>query len=603
MAELDIYRKGGEGFIQWAEDYVNVSIYPKGSEMPVWTPLGNLPDDKFEDTGRSYKGMWEAQKDVMREALEMENGEFKHRLIALCWQRGQGKSFLVCLIAIWKWFCWPMQQIVLGANSKDQVTFVHYDEIKKIIHNSPKLLQMIGSKNVTKTGIVGRDEYGNVISSITPISAWTGVYSNISAFTFSEMFRMKNPAYFTELYGSIRVVPNALGLIDSTVSSKNHQLYKLYETFVEKKDPLVYFSYWCSQTGKQEDYIHPRMTNRELDSYRATFVLGGFERFFLNLWDSGAERAFSQEQVQAINYLGLNKSLGNHKALMEVIRKRNDFVDFREKLLDNGKLQDFDFTDQSRLDRFNEALWPVDSVYKLSRGISILSDLEKLSELFDSQWAILVGVDRADPMKKKTGARTIVSCLAKGLPGSRSRPYQDTNAEAPEYLYLVMGLFNIEDHSIKGIKDAIQVCHENFDGIDTLGTERYGMVDMVEWCNDLNIKTEVYHPTYNIQRSIFTEVYLSIDKGKFKSPYTEVPGMKEEDILQEEFKTFDHDEAGKWFGSPEKSQRKGVQDDSVYSIGAAMYGGRMLTVTDFRERSVKLTFAQLFPNKDLLGDW
>ena len=65
--------------------------------------------------------------------------------------------------------------------------------------------------------------------------SFTGIVSNITGFTFSEMFDMKNPKFFTQLYGSIRNVVNALGVIDSTVSEKDHILYKQYLSQLEKE--------------------------------------------------------------------------------------------------------------------------------------------------------------------------------------------------------------------------------------------------------------------------------------------------------------------------------------------------------------------------------
>jgi len=105
------YRKGGEGFCRWCEEMVHVPIYPEGSVIAEWVPLGRLPNTVNPDTGRSYKSMWEAQKHEAREALKMVRGKFVYRLIVLCWPRGEGKSFLACLIQLWKFFCWPKQQI------------------------------------------------------------------------------------------------------------------------------------------------------------------------------------------------------------------------------------------------------------------------------------------------------------------------------------------------------------------------------------------------------------------------------------------------------------------------------------------------------------
>ena len=79
------YRDGGEGFIKWAEDNVFVPITPEGLDMSVWMPIGDLPKDINPETGRSFHGIWEGQKDIAREALSMENGRFVYRLLIFCW--------------------------------------------------------------------------------------------------------------------------------------------------------------------------------------------------------------------------------------------------------------------------------------------------------------------------------------------------------------------------------------------------------------------------------------------------------------------------------------------------------------------------------------
>ncbi len=112
-----------------------------------------------------------------------------------------------------------------------------------IILNSPKLLKDLGGKtNIKEKEIRLRDAEGNVKSIIKPISSFTGIVSNITGYTFSEIFAMKNPRFFTQLDGSIRNIPNALGCIDSTVSDKNHVLYKIYtNALVEKKTKKALF--------------------------------------------------------------------------------------------------------------------------------------------------------------------------------------------------------------------------------------------------------------------------------------------------------------------------------------------------------------------------
>jgi len=119
MATYKEYRNGGKGLALWAEENVWVEIHPEGSLVSKWVPIGDLPKTKNPFTNRSYWEMWQHQKEILYEALEMKDGEFIHRLIVFCWQRGEGKSFLAVLIQVWKFFVWPSQHIVFCANSKD----------------------------------------------------------------------------------------------------------------------------------------------------------------------------------------------------------------------------------------------------------------------------------------------------------------------------------------------------------------------------------------------------------------------------------------------------------------------------------------------------
>lgn len=286
---LKKYRQGGEGFIAWCEDYIHLAIYKENSTVPTWIPMNELPEDKHPETGRSYKDMWEFQKPIVKRALAMENGRFLHRLIVFCWPRGDGKSLLACLIQLWKFYCFPRQQIMLGANSKDQVKFVHYDIMREIIQNSPKLLSIIGRRNIQEKEMRLLDSKKRVISIIRSISSFSGIVSNITGYTFSEIFDMKNPKFFVQLDGSIRNMPNSFGVIDSTVSEKSHILYKLYKSSIEEikegERNLTFFSYRCSPLGSSEDFFNPQMTQAQLDDYRRKFPPAEFARYFRNLWD------------------------------------------------------------------------------------------------------------------------------------------------------------------------------------------------------------------------------------------------------------------------------------------------------------------------------
>jgi hypothetical protein len=119
----------------------------------------------------------------------------------------------------------------------------------------------------------------------------------------------------------------------------------------------------------------------------------------------------------------------------------------------------------------------------------------------------------------------------------------------------------------------------------------------------LDIEFEAIFPTYDRQKEAFSELFISVKQGRYKVPPLIMPGSKAEDILREEMAVFDHDMDKRWFGSPEKKESRGVQDDSVFSAAWGQYGGRLKGVDDFRTRKMGSHFGIMFENKDLLATY
>lgn len=604
------YRDGGHGFIKWCEDHVRIPIYPEGSDIPVWAPMNDLPIDKHPDTKKSYKHIWEEQKKVCIRALKMKNKRFVYRVIVLCWQRGEGKSLLACLIQLWKFFNWPKQQIMLGANSKDQVKFVHYDIMRDIIYNSPKLLRIIGKRNIQEKEVRFKSPDGQIISLIRTISSFSGIVSNITGYTFSEIFDMKNPKFFVQLDGSTRNIPNALGIIDSTVSAKTHVLYKLYLSYIQKKDPTLFFSYRYSKEGDVKDYWNPNMTQVQLESYKSKFPLGDFERYFLNLWSAGSSRVFTEEVIEGLGFIGADGILGNQAVILDILRKKNRILLHIDQLsqrgLDKAMLE---MEQLPTIEKYYKRLKSIEDVYTLTgpTGLptsGLISNLEELSDMYDTNWAILIGIDRADPMKQTARARTIISCVAKGLAGSRKNPmaYDEENV-VPAYLYFLFHLASLERHSLEEMKDFINAINLDFDGVDMVCGERWGTWDLAAWCEEQGIPFEPVFPTYDKQKAAFGELFIICNEGRFKAPQVPIHGSKDEDILREELSIFDHDPEKRWFGSPEKYEKYGIQDDAIFSIGWCIHGGRNLGLDSFRSRKKSQHFGVYIENRELLGAW
>jgi hypothetical protein len=618
-SDIRRYRQGGKGFVDFCSERVRIPIYPPGAQIPEWVLIKDLPDTKHKDTGRSPAEFWYNQIKVAALALEMKDNEFIHRLIVFCWMRGESKSLLTCLIQIWKFYCFPKQLIVFAANSKDQVKFVHFDITKDIILNSPELLAITGKKNIQEKEIRLKNKAGVVMSTIRSISSFSGIVSNITGYTFSEIFDLKNPKFFYQLDGSIRNIPNALGVIDSTVSSKRHILYRLFKIWEKKKDPTLFFSYRYSQKADYRDYWHPAMTKVQLASYRIKFPKADFDQYFKNTWESGSKRLFSPALVKATHFLGFGNQLGMQNAVLSALTtciKAHNMI----RKLDHGLLPyevsgDHKTVPEGLADRETlslkiaeqlNGLQKTSSVYKLTTPtglprMSTREELGKLTDLYDTDWALLVGLDRSDPLKEQSGARTLLAAIAKGLPGSRTNPEIMYDLGVKSYIYFILHLAVIHSARIDDIKLELASVHSEFDGIETICGERWGLWDLGTWCDENDILFLPVQPTRDRQKEAFTELFQLYKSGLFKTPPIRVPGSKGRDILVEEALAFDYSPRLGVYGSPEKDEKYGIQDDAMYSVAWGIWGGKNITVEDFRSRTAELAFGEFRKATDLVG--
>jgi hypothetical protein len=190
--------------------------------------------------------------------------------------------------------------------------------------------------------------------------------------------------------------------------------------------------------------------------------------------------------------------------------------------------------------------------------------------------------------------------------GSRSNPYAPQYDVSPKYIYLLLCMRDVENHSVGKIKSEIEEIEIEYDGIDSICSERYGAWDMNEWATGKGIHFEAVFPNYNRQKDAFKEFYECVDNGRFKSPMIPIQGSRGDDILREEMGVFEHQilpgKANGWFGSPEKHEKNGIQDDSVYAVAWAIYGGRLISYLNFRPRRGKMDFGQMIQNRELYGN-
>ena len=169
-------------------------------------------------------------------------------------------------------------------------------------------------------------------------------------------------------------------------------------------------------------------------------------------------------------------------------------------------------------------------------------------------------------------------------------------------------LVHVESNELEHIKNSIKAVSDEFDGVDSLCSERWGMWDLVNWCSDNDIGYEMVYPNPEKQKSAFGELYHLYNTGRIKIPTLGVPGSRGEDILEEEALLFEYNLSYKdnfsskkkaLFGSPEKFKRYGVQDDALYSLAWAIYGGRELGFDDLRDIAGATWFGNVYSQDEL----
>lgn len=366
--------------------------------------------------------------------------------------------------------------------------------------------------------------------------------------------------------------------------------------------------------GDIEDYWNPHMTKTQLSDYKAKFPFGDYERYFLNLWSAGTQRIFSDEAIEGTKYISVDGERLNTDKIHAVLEAKNKLISSAHKIKDKG-LKENDVADavietQEKIEGLYARLTPVESVYPLRSEFgenikATMGHLTKLGDLFDTDWALLAGVDFGDPLAVRGLARTVLTFVAKGLVGSRSTQYVflPDDETAPKYIYFLLYAVVVDNHSMDTVKEIIENMHEEFDGVDVLCGERYRMWDMEKWCSDRDIAFEPVYPNYERQKEAFKELLLSVNEGRWKCPHLAIAGSKKDDIRDEEMEVFTHDLGKKWFGSAEKMEKYGIQDDFIFSSGWTIYGGRMWGVDTFRPRKGKVFFGSFTPDDTLIGDY
>lgn len=139
----------------------------------------------------------------------------------------------------------------------------------------------------------------------------------------------------------------------------------------------------------------------------------------LKTWESGQGSIITPAMIEATRVIGLRDKLCGGPEIISLLDK---VYTAEDTLVENHIKRDhsMDRLLTSKISFLKAQIMPLDTVYQLHDDnknpcICSLEQLNKLGDLYQTDWAIGAGVDRADPLKKSSdGARSVVHHLREG---------------------------------------------------------------------------------------------------------------------------------------------------------------------------------------------
>lgn len=273
-AQIERWRNGAEGFLNWIEDVKPMIPSDKGGYEPY------VPDDII--------------KAEIRKALD---GGF-HTLI-FCWPRRHGKTVICALIIAWRFLTRKTQTIAIVANSERQSVDTAFKLVKTILEQTPYMAAMITrGLIVADKAVIRYDQADNVIQGF-PAAAASLYGKKLSVAMVSELHAARDDEVYQVCASSTIDTRDGLTLADSTVGGRNSPLFPLYKLWEDGADPSLYVSYIAYPDLEEAIAKGPRWIDPKKLRSRATQMLPAvFAQQHLNQWGSGTNSLFPAAAIE-----------------------------------------------------------------------------------------------------------------------------------------------------------------------------------------------------------------------------------------------------------------------------------------------------------------
>lgn len=218
-AQVKAWRNGADGFLQWLADVQpRVPSAKGGFEVFMPAPF---------------------QVEAIRAALQQNpDGTWKYTTIALSYPRRHSKTTIMAMLVLWRFTNFVAENILCIANSERQSVSVGFGLVKKIVLNTPFLLELIGRDNIQAFKM----EFPRLQNSMRTMSCnVAGLYGEkITVGWCSEIHAAANDEAMQVLASSLGDSLNSWLLVDSTVDAVGGPLHRLEQLQETGEDPTVF---------------------------------------------------------------------------------------------------------------------------------------------------------------------------------------------------------------------------------------------------------------------------------------------------------------------------------------------------------------------------
>lgn len=507
-------------------------------------------------------------------------------------------SQIIKVIALFRFFNGYAEDIKIAGNSKLEGESVHYDEMRDMITDTPKLINFPGIDLKGKHIVIMKGPK-DIFNKIECVPKSSGLHPNMTLGLITELhnYTPQDKKFYNNFLSSRRGTPNAMVLVDSTVEDPGTIIHDEWKRYSAGKLEMTFFFHRDSDDG----YENPETTPKYLADEATRYSEDEYRKIYENKWGGASSAYFGAKAIKQIGVAGIDGIYGPSVELSQAIGNMHDLELKLQKFVDT-KVKESSLVDIRRqIDAISSRLIDMDDIYRLPAS---WDDLEKLMKLFGIKaWVIGASVDRASG-EQINSDRTAFACVGRGIVD-----------EFTSY-YFLLDLFMPFTAESGGLERKLEEWRERYYDVDKTVITEYQGLDLFTWCAKNGFEAEFKHTTYKYQKPLFSAMYQTIHKGYFKSPtvpyYTDERGQlyegytNKEDIFTEELGAFRHvsmgDKSGK-FGPPDKRKRGGIKDDVVDGVCGAIFACNGEGMEDIARSAGEKgeVKAEIYGNPDLVG--